>query len=166
MTAALHANWIDNSRGRTLRWMESEGISQDVAVLTDRVRAMCQRRGLEMALEPNQIYSRIMDLLAARFENPQGVLCVRSAHGAAGGSWSKEEEQVWIAWLHGQLSPEAWTYEVFDGLDEAEMEWGKETGRWREELMSIVPYWIARSRDLLSAIDPRPIGSIDEEGDE
>ena len=160
----IHADWVDGVRGRTLRWMTSEEISVDLANLTARVEAMCKKRGLDLVVPSDRLYSRVMDLVAARIERPQGVLlrpATRSGPRPSG--WGEEEAQIWSEWLEAALPHMTWEQEVFDGLDDVEMEWGVDAGRWREELVSLLPYWIVRSRDLLMDIDPRPIGVAMEE---
>jgi hypothetical protein len=157
-------DWVDGVRGRTLRWLMTEEIRADLAILTGRVETMCASRGLALAMKSDRLYSRILDLVAARVERPQGILVGRDAtQGSKPKGWTSEEEAIWQEWLETTLSPAVWNWEVFAGLDDAEMEWGVDAGRWREELVSLLPYWIVRSRDLFMEIDPRPIGAAMEE---
>jgi hypothetical protein len=165
-----YPDWLEGVRGATLRALWSEGVSNDIGAVTDAIRDMCKRRGLELDPTPNQLFSRILDYIAAHMEarDTQEVI-YRGSRSTGPAGWTAEDERIWMEWLTESLSPEAWEKEVLQPVFECDVLWWEcRAPRWRMELLVYVRGWVRRSRDLLAEIDPRPIvsgeGPSEEEG--
>jgi hypothetical protein len=156
--------WVDGERGRTLRrlWDPNdygETVAADMMEVVAATEVLLRRQGLQFAGGANRYFQGLIDFIAARLESPYGALEWRRPATAKPKGWTDDDERIWLEWLDMRIfTPESWTHWVMEAVfgRRGSRIWEEGAGRWREEWRTYAPYYVARSRDILQEIDPRP----------
>ena len=165
-------SWVDGERGRTLRrlWEQNdygETIAADLMAIVSTTNTFLRGRDLQLAGGPSVLFHALVDFVIARLEDPYGALEWSGNRNKKPKGWSDEDERIWMEWLDSLvLTPENWKRYVMEpvfGRRDRRI-WEESAGRWRDEWRTYCLYFVARSRDILQEIDPRPWGEEDMAG--
>jgi len=152
------AGWVDGERGRYLRslWIPTEYeevIATDLMRITAGIQARLARWGLRLAVTGDALFQALVDFVQLQIESPYRSVRGPRRKVVRPSGWTEDDDRIWIEWLETSvLAPDAWTRICGEEMSI----WEESIPQWRREWLSYLPYFVARSRDILQEIDPRP----------
>lgn len=153
--------WVDGERGRYLRslWAPNpyeEIVALDLMRIVAATEAHLKKYGLCFAIPTDNVFQALVDFLRTRLESPLERVRGPRRKVTQPTGWKEEDERIWIEWLEQMVLTSVTWNRICDGPTRSKGIWEEAAGRWREEWLSYLPYYVERSRDILQEIDPRP----------
>jgi hypothetical protein len=147
--------------------MDLDNIHRDSVEMAQRIQQLITGRlGLSMAVSRGALIATIRQYAEARqWWGPYHVRIDGPRDAYIPEGWTAHYESVWQWWLSDKISVEVWESAVTGPVFGTDIRvWERNGTEWREELLTYLPHWCARSLAVVSRVDPSPEEEVDADG--
>lgn len=126
--------------------------SDDLDELSTQINRYIRHKQGHPAFTDGELRDQLLRYLQAKRRQPHAVLRPNMTQEKPK-DWTKEAEEIWGDWVANTFVSWEWNEAIFAPIFGTDVRtW--EIGDWRSELWHFLPYWVARSWDVVDAHDP------------
>jgi hypothetical protein len=132
-----------------------ECAAADVQDLVFLFQEYVERRGANLAVEPQRLVTHILKYISLRQKYSRFDISAPLTKPVVPVGWTSEDETIWTDWLWHTCDVDSWENEVLEPIFGTDIRlWEATCEGWRLELMTCFPWWIQRSFDIIDKFNP------------
>ena len=144
-----------------------ECAARDVEEMVTCFLRILRGTGAELEMKPVAIVRQILNYLVQRSRKS----CLQMPHSRRSSSepadWTDYHEGVWMEWLDKTFDEKQWHTEVLDRVFGSDRRiWEAPIEGWREDITTLLPFWVRRSMAIVEKEEPFLIQSESEGSEE
>jgi hypothetical protein len=140
-----------------------ESMEDDVVTTVRYIEAYFTRRGASMELSPGRLMAHIQQYIRLRQKSSFFDISAPLNKPFKPVDWTAHDERVWCDWINYHCDLDSWTREVMQPMfGNGVCFWEARCEGWREEIHTCLPWWIRRSKDIVTRFDPTSEDPVEE----
>lgn len=135
-----------------------DDIRFDMADMAGRIVTLVRSRGVSLTVNVAQLARILRQYAEARQTfGPYEVRILPNSPLRTAGGWTAHDEEVWLSWLSDAVTDDVWQQHIIDPVFGTDIRvWETMGTGWRQELLTYLPMWVARSFAIVERYDPLP----------